>query len=119
MFFTCPKFGRLPNYETFNNLGSLCIKCTNAKYDNVVRFRKSLVSFAKRPNVRLNHVKENDLAHGQLFMEWVEKSLDINYKEAQRFMKVANELSNFPTLGNIGTEALYLISTLPEPDTRK
>nr|WP_259462466.1 hypothetical protein [Streptococcus iniae] len=27
---------------------------------------------------------------------------------------IANELSNFPTLGNIGTEALYLIATLPD-----
>lgn len=72
----------------------------------------------KRPNVRFNHVKENDLAHGE-FMEWVEKSLDINYKEAQRFMKVANELPEWTTLSNLGNQTLYLIATLPEPDTRK
>ena len=31
-----------------------------------------------------NYETFNNLAHGE-FMEWVEKSLDINYKEAQRF----------------------------------
>ncbi|EPT83009.1 hypothetical protein SAG0087_07900 [Streptococcus agalactiae LMG 15091] len=29
-------------------------------------------------------------------------------------MKIAHELPNFPTLGNIGTEALYLIATLQD-----
>ena len=65
---------------------------------------------------RLNHVKENDLAHGE-FMEWVEKSLDINYKEAQCFMKVASEIPNTSTYSHLGYNALYLIATLPDPDT--
>ena len=72
--------------------------------------------YQKRLRGRLNHVKENDLAHGE-FTEWVEKSLDINYKEAQRFMKVANELPEWTTLSNLGNQTLYLIATLPEPDT--
>lgn len=61
---------------------------------------------------RLNHVKENDLAHGE-FMEWVNK-LGINQPEANRMMKVANEIPNSSTLKNLGSTALYLISTLPE-----
>lgn len=61
---------------------------------------------------RLKHVKENDLAHGQ-FMEWVGK-LGINQPEANRMMKVANELPNSSTLSNLGSTALYLIATLPD-----
>lgn len=61
---------------------------------------------------RLNHVKENDLTHGQ-FMEWVEKN-GINHSKALRMMKVSKELPNSATLTNLGTEALYLIATLSE-----
>ncbi|EHJ56641.1 hypothetical protein HMPREF9318_00055 [Streptococcus urinalis FB127-CNA-2] len=61
---------------------------------------------------RLKHVKENDLAHGQ-FMEWLGK-LGINQPEANRMMKVANELPNSSTLSNLGSTALYLIATLPD-----
>ena len=61
---------------------------------------------------RLNHVKENDLAHGQ-FMGWVEK-IGINHSEANRMMKVANELPNSDTWQNLSSRALYLIATLPD-----
>ena len=61
---------------------------------------------------RLNHVKENDLAHGQ-FLEWLNK-INLKRSEANRMMKVAKELPNYPTLGNLGTTALHLIATLPE-----
>ncbi len=61
---------------------------------------------------RLNHVKENDLAHGE-FMEWVEKQ-GIKHSEALRIMKVAKEIPNSPTLANLGSTALHLIATLPE-----
>ncbi|WP_398577664.1 DUF3102 domain-containing protein [Streptococcus parauberis] len=63
---------------------------------------------------RLNHVKENDLAHGQ-FMEWVEV-LGINHSKALRMMKVAKEIPNSATLPNLGVEALYLITTLPDEE---
>lgn len=66
---------------------------------------------------RLNHVKEHDLAHGQ-FMEWVEK-LGINQPEANRMMRVAKELPNSSTLSNLGSTALYLLSTLPEEEKQK
>lgn len=62
---------------------------------------------------RLNHVKEHDLAHGQ-FMEWVEKNLQINIREAQRMMTVARELPNTTTWSHFGSRALYLIATLPD-----
>ena len=61
---------------------------------------------------RLNHVKENDLTHGE-FMEWLNK-INLKRSEANRMMKVAKELPNYPTLGNLGTTALHLIATLPE-----
>ncbi|MDT2782780.1 DUF3102 domain-containing protein [Vagococcus fluvialis] len=61
---------------------------------------------------RLNHVKENDLVHGE-FMNWVEKQ-GIKHSEALRMMKVANEIPNSPTLANLGSTALHLIATLPE-----
>lgn len=60
---------------------------------------------------RLNHVKENDLAHGQ-FLDWL-KNIELNQREAYRMMKVAKEVPNLPTLANLGSTALYLIATLP------
>ncbi|RSJ59167.1 hypothetical protein D8811_00955 [Streptococcus gordonii] len=65
---------------------------------------------------RLNHVKENDLAHGQ-FMEWYQ-SLGIDKDFASKSMKIAKELPNFETLRNLGTTALHLIATLPEDEQK-
>lgn len=66
---------------------------------------------------RLNHVKENDLAHGE-FMEWLNK-INLNWSEANRMMKVAKELPNYSTLSNLGSTALYLIATLPEEEKQE
>ena len=63
---------------------------------------------------RLNHVKENNLTHGQ-FTSWVENQ-GIHIREAQRMMKVASELPNTTTLSHLGTTALHLIATLPEEE---
>lgn len=63
---------------------------------------------------RLNHVKENDLAHGQ-FLEWLAK-MNIERTEAHRMMKIAEELPNVATLQHLGTTALHLIATLPEEE---
>lgn len=63
---------------------------------------------------RLNHVKEHDLVHGQ-FMEWVE-SIGINYKEAQRMMKISSELPELDNVVQFGSSILYLIATLPDEE---
>lgn len=66
---------------------------------------------------RLNHVKENDLAHGQ-FMEWLKK-IEFSQKVANQFMKVAKELPNYAASHNLGINALYLIATLPEEEKQE
>lgn len=63
---------------------------------------------------RLNHVKENNLMHGE-FMNWLEE-IQIEHTSAKRMMKVAKELPNSATLNHLGESALYLISTLPEKE---
>lgn len=65
---------------------------------------------------RLNHVKENDLAHGQ-FMNWLRK-VEIDHTSAKRMMKIANELPNSATLHHLGATALYLIASLPEEEQK-
>lgn len=64
---------------------------------------------------RLNHVKENDLAHGE-FTDWVENKVGIHIREAQRMMLVVNELPNTNTWSQLGVRALSLIATLPEEE---
>lgn len=66
---------------------------------------------------RLNHVKENNMAHGS-FMDWV-SSQGIEQTAANRMMKVASELPNSATLHNLGATALYLIASLPEEERDK
>ena len=63
----------------------------------------------------MNHVKENDLTHGE-FMEWVENEIGIHYREANRMMTVAKQIPNMTTLSDLGSSALYLIATLPEEE---
>lgn len=68
---------------------------------------------------RLNHVKENDLAHGE-FIDWVEKKANINRSVAYKMMRVATEFSsNVSTLKHLGLEVLYLISSLPDEQKEK
>lgn len=61
---------------------------------------------------RLNHVKENDLAHGE-FGKWLER-IDFSQTVANQMMRVAREIPNSVMLQNIGVNALYLIATLPD-----
>lgn len=66
---------------------------------------------------RLNHVKENDLAHGQ-FGKWLD-TIKISHSEARKMMTIAQQLSNRSTLNDLGTSALYLIATLPEEEKQE
>lgn len=61
---------------------------------------------------RLNHVKENDLAHGQ-FMKWLEK-IGFSQTVANQFMRVAKELPDSVTSQNLGINVLYLLASLPK-----
>ena len=63
---------------------------------------------------RLNHVKENNLVHGE-FREWHE-NLGLDKDFAYKSMKIAKELPNVETLRHLGTTALHLIATLPEEE---
>lgn len=64
---------------------------------------------------RLKHVKENDLVHGE-FINWIESQLNMDRTTANKFMKVADELPNADTYRHLGSNALYMITTLPEPE---
>ena len=66
---------------------------------------------------RLNHVKENDLAHGE-FGKWLD-GIKISHSEARKMMIIAKQLSNRSTLNDLGTSALYLIATLPEEEKQE
>lgn len=67
---------------------------------------------------RLKHVKENDLVHGE-FGKWLE-SIEMSPRQAQRFMKIAEELKENTTLGSqLGIKALYELATLPEEEREK
>jgi hypothetical protein len=68
---------------------------------------------------RLKHVKENDMAHGE-FGRWLRKSVSMTHQHANKFMKVAEVLSdgNYASVSNLGIAALYEIATLP-PEQRE
>ncbi|GGN66300.1 DUF3102 domain-containing protein [Oceanobacillus indicireducens] len=67
---------------------------------------------------RLKHVKENNLAHGE-WGRWLE-SINLSRGQATKFITVFDELgSNDSTWNNLGTQALYLIATMPEGEREK
>jgi hypothetical protein len=67
---------------------------------------------------RLKHVKENDLAHGE-WGKWCE-SIGISRSQATKFITVYQEIGgNDSTWNHLGTQALYLIATIPEEDREK
>ena len=45
--------------------------------------------------------------------------VNLDWNTANRFMKVSTELPNSDTYHNLGSNALYLITTLPEPERTK
>lgn len=66
---------------------------------------------------RLAYVKEHDLAHGE-FDKFL-KTVGMEQREAQRFMKVARELPNTTTWSHLSNRALYLIASIPEEERDK
>ncbi|MCC4486763.1 hypothetical protein [Limosilactobacillus reuteri] len=61
---------------------------------------------------RLKWVKDHNLAHGE-FDSWL-ADLRIDRSLATRAMKISSRLTpNYATSHNLGTEALYLIATMP------
>lgn len=66
---------------------------------------------------RLKHVKENDLIHGQ-WEDWL-SSMNMDRKQAHKFIKVTDEFSNVTTSGQISMSVLYEMTSLPEPERTK
>ena len=65
---------------------------------------------------RLKWVKEHDLAHGE-FEHWYQE-IGMERHFVQKVMKIVTELKS-PTSGTLGTEALYLVATMPEEEREK
>src|SRR5690625_1886084 len=61
---------------------------------------------------RLKHVKENDLAHGE-WSEWCRDEIGMDRAQADKFIRVVDELGNEFTYTQLGINALYHIATLP------
>lgn len=65
---------------------------------------------------RISHVKNNDLTHGN-FGKWLDK-INMSPGQARKYMNIANNLKR-STSNDLGVEALYLISTLPEQEKQQ
>lgn len=63
---------------------------------------------------RIKWVKEHDLAHGK-YIKWLQ-SIGMDRGLATKFITIADELSNDSTYNHLGTNALYLIATMPEEE---
>lgn len=67
---------------------------------------------------RLKWVKENDLVHGE-WGNWIE-NIGISRGQATKFITVYEQFGgNGSTWNHLGTQALYLIATLPEEEREK
>ena len=65
----------------------------------------------------MKHVKENDLAHGE-FGKWCKK-LGFQREYANKHIRVFEEFNGSMSTQTLGINALYEISTLPEPERTK
>lgn len=66
---------------------------------------------------RIKHVRDNDLAHGQ-YIKWL-NSIGMNRSLATKFITIFDQLENDSTYNHLGTNALYLIATMPEEEREK
>ncbi|NEF49448.1 DUF3102 domain-containing protein [Staphylococcus aureus] len=66
---------------------------------------------------RLKHVKENDLAHGELG-NWL-KNINLDRTQAHRFIKASEEIKDVGTYQHLGLRALSEIASLPVPERTK
>lgn len=67
---------------------------------------------------RLNHVKENDLVHGE-WENWCSDKVDITPAYANRYIKVFKEFEHSNQYTSMGLNALYLIATMPVEERTK
>lgn len=79
----------------------------------IIGFKRLAGQLIFEIGMRIKHVKENDLSHGQ-FEKWLD-SIRIEPSSARKMMAIAEELtSNRSTLNDLGMSVLYLIATLPD-----
>lgn len=63
---------------------------------------------------RLKQIK-NNLPHGH-FLMFLEEKVDFTRQTANKFMKIADEFSNSKATLHLGTEKLYILTTIPKTD---
>lgn len=66
---------------------------------------------------RLNHVKENDLAHGQ-FGKWLDH-MGISHSLASKMMSIEKGIPEISHAKKLSNDILYEISTLPAPQRQE
>ena len=66
---------------------------------------------------RIDHVKNNDLAHGQ-FIKWLD-SIDMNRKTANQFVKAYKQFSNVETSRHLPVGKMFEMLQLPEEVDRQ
>ena len=63
---------------------------------------------------KLTQIK-NNLPHGH-FLLFLEEKVDFTRRTANKFMKIADEFGNGKLTSHLGTEKLYLLTTIPKKD---
>ena len=61
---------------------------------------------------RLIQVKEQ-LPHGE-WGKWLEEKVEFTHQTANKFMKVAEEMSNYSSMRNLGTAKVFSLLSLPQ-----
>lgn len=107
------------NVETFQRLGMTALyqiatlPPAERQAEHVTAKGEAIFEIGRR----LKHVKENDLAHGE-WTKWCKEEIGMDRAQADKFIRVVNELGNEFTYTQLGMNALYQIATLP-PEQRE